>query len=917
MIPGSATPLFLLNQGDSAYKIERSLRFNDNDSAYLSRTPSSAGNRKTWTWSGWVKKAVAGTDLRLFDCSASSTDQASIKYLDTDKIQVFDRNSGTFNLHLQTSAVFRDSAAWHHIVVAIDTTQSTSNNRAKLYINGSQVEDFSTETYPSQNHETRFNATNSHLIGKYGAGSQYFNGYLAEVHFIDGQQLAATDFGEEDSNGVWQPIEYTFGTNPNNGTTWSTGVAGDNQVPNSQAFDGSLSTWAAPNNNGTLTWTPPSTVSVSSSLRIYAAREASTDSITVTFSDSSTFTSFDDDNTFKWYTITGAAGKTISNIAWTHANSKARISAIEVDGYVLIDGTVDNSFHLDFSDNSSNAALGYDAAGSNDWTVNNISVASGAGNDSLIDTPTNYEAASGNNGGNYCTLNPLAKGAATSLSNGNLNYVGGAANQTLGTIGMSSGKWYWEDHKISGTYGATGIALADAPLNNHPGQGNSWAYNKNGSKWHNGSSSSYGATWDSGDTIGIAFDADAGTLVFYKNGVSQGTAFTGLTNGPYFVTGADNSVTGYFNFGASGSFAYTPPTGHKSLCTQNLPDPTIANGADHFYALASTGTFGGGTVTDSNANFTPDLVWVKRRNAAERHKLYDVVRGTDGTRYKHLESDGSDAEGSGETGITAFVAGGYTSEGGGHINSDGQPFISWMWDGGTSTVSNTDGSITSSVRANASAGFSIVSYTGNNGSSGTIGHGLNAAPSMFIVKNRGTTTDDWIVYHKSLGATKRIKLNSTAAADTNSSQFNDTEPTSSVFTVGSLQNINDNYNYIAYCFAPVEGYSAFGSYTGNGSSDGPFIHTGFKVAFLLYKRTDSSQPWYIVDEARDPDNVALALLSPNDSAVEDTGSSGVVDLLSNGFKPRASFQTVNASGGNYIYMAFAENPFQANGGLAR
>ena len=520
-----------------------------------------------------------------------------------------------------------------------------------------------------------------------------------------------------------------------------------------------------------------------------------------------------------------------------------------------------------------------------------------SGVDSLIDTPTNADADSGNNIGNYCTLNPLAKGSATSLSNGNLNYVGGAANQTLGTIGMSSGKWYWEDHKISGTYGATGIALADAPLNNHPGQGNSWAYNKNGNKWHNGSQSSYGATWDSGDTIGIAFDADAGTLVFYKNGVSQGTAFTGLTNGPYFVTGADNSVTGYFNFGATGSFKYAPPAGYKALCTQNLTDPTIADGSDYFETKLYDGN--GTTQTISGFSFSPDWVWIKNVGATGNNTLWDIVRDAN----KRLMSDSTAAESTRTGGLTTFTSDGFTHGDDGTGNTNNNTYVAWAWDAGTTTdTNNTDGTITpTGVRANASAGFSIAKATIS--SSGTIGHGLNAKPHM-VFRKRMDGTSDWYVAVDTGSVEGYLLLNSAAAITSQSQNF-----TTTTFDAAWLGNSGEEW--INYAFAPVAGYSAFGTYTGNGNANGPFVYTGFRPAFILIKGSSFTSNWFIQDNERDGYNVNDGVaLRPNLANAEDGTTTYNLDILSNGFKLRTSAADANTNNATFVWAAFASNPFK-------
>jgi hypothetical protein len=315
-------------------------------------------------------------------------------------------------------------------------------------------------------------------------------------------------------------------------------------------------------------------------------------------------------------------------------------------------------------------------------------------------------------------------------------------------------------------------------------------------------------------------------------------------------------------------------------------------------------TGNGSTQTISGLGFSPDFVWMKPRNVAEQHELYDAVRGVG----KALYTDYTDAEGTYANGLTSFNSDGFSLGDRIYVNGSSNSYVAWTWDAGSSTVTNTQGSITSSCRTNASAGFSIVGYTGT-GSSGTLGHGLNVKPQFIIVKSR-TQARDWLVYHTSYGATQYTTLNGTGAAAATSSAWNNTEPTSTVFTIGNAAEINTNGSTnIAYCFAPVAGYSSAFSYTGNGSSDGPMVYLGFRPRFIIQKRTDSTGSWMILDTARDPINAARNELFANSSAAEFDNTS-LFDVLSNGFKVRATFANLNASGGSFIGFAFAEFPFQ-------
>jgi len=320
---------------------------------------------------------------------------------------------------------------------------------------------------------------------------------------------------------------------------------------------------------------------------------------------------------------------------------------------------------------------------------------------------------------------------------------------------------------------------------------------------------------------------------------------------------------------------------------------------------------------------SPDFVWVKQRNAAfsTGHQIYDIVRGAGSE--KELNSSGTGAEGAGNIDqygwISSFDTNGFSvtagPAGSDYVNASGFTYVAWCWDAGTSTVTNTQGSITSTVRANATAGFSVVTYTGT-GANATVGHGLGVAPGLIIIKNRSSATN-WRVYHSALGNTKVIFLSTTGGSDTNSVYWNNTSPTSTVFSVGSDDGANGNGNgMVAYCFAPVVGYSSFGSYTGNGSAtDGPFVYTGFRPRWVMLKRTDSTDNWAIIDAARSTYNVSQHTLWPNSSAAEATaypGGAAVVpdmDIVANGFKLRRGADGSNVNAATYIYAAFAESPF--------
>jgi len=786
----------LLTRPSGGYQISRSLRFNSADSAYLNRTPASAGNRNTWTWSGWIKRSSFSANSSIFS-AYTDVNNRDIFQFDSETLQYVNISGGSANMNLNTTQLFRDVSAWYHILLVADTTQATSSNRLKMYVNGSQITAFITATYPAQNANTMINNNVANYIAREVNSGQYANQYMTEINFIDGQALTPSSFGSTNADtGVWQP----------------------------KAFSGTYGT---------------------------------------------------------------------------------------------------NGFYLNFSDNSNTTAatLGKDYSGNgNNWTPNNFSVTAGAGNDSLVDSPTSYGTDTGVGGnvrGNYATLNPnVAKNTyALTYANGNLQVTGAGNNSNGGsgisTVAMSSGKWYAEFVFTSGTIVDPGFGIVNSIWNIGSliddyfwVTSYGYSYNADGKKGNNAASTAYGATYTTNDVIGVAFDADAGTLTFYKNGTSQGTAYSSIPAGSYqfavYIYG-NTSPVAYANFGQR-PFAYTAPSGFKALCTQNLPTPTIgattATQAGKFFnPVLYTGT--GSSQSITGVGFQPDLVWTKIRSGAKDNNLTDAVRGTS----KALFSNTTGAEVSGSW-VTAFNSDGFTVGTEADANQSGQTFVGWSWKANGSGSSNTSGSITSTVSASTTSGFSVVTYTGT-GANATVGHGLGVAPSMVIVKNRGSAVD-WAVWHTSIANTQYLVLNTTAAVATGATWWNSTTPTLTVFSIGTSTSTNTSAaTYVAYCFAPIAGYSAFGSYTGNGSTDGPFVFTGMRPAYVMVKRTDSTSDWYIWDTKRDTYNVVTNTLLADTSGAETSATS--IDDLSNGFKCRSA-TVVNASGGTYIYMAFAEAP---------
>ena len=558
-------------------------------------------------------------------------------------------------------------------------------------------------------------------------------------------------------------------------------------------------------------------------------------------------------------------------------------------------------FHLEFKDTSN---LGKDTSGNgNNWTANNFSVSAGYGNDSLEDTPTN----------NFCVMNGEGDNDNITCTNGGLQLTQantGVGCRIRGTHAMppNTGKYYYEMEIQTGAsynFGMKGIERLGSHTSGNDGRISYYGYN--GNKSDESSDSSYGASYVAGDTVAILYDSDAGDVYFYKNNTSQGLAFTGVNDKTYlpFVY-LDNYGTNpvvHMNFGQR-PFKYTPPTGAQKLSSKSLATPVpagVIRPQRHFGVLSWSGNDSSQTI--DGLEFTPDFVWIKARRSGEHHFLTDVIRGA-GLR---LQTSSSNVESDRSSEVTSFVRGGFTIAGThNEINGGGVNIIGMCWKAGGAAVSNSDGSITSSVSANQQAGFSIVSYTGT-GSVATIGHGLGKKPDCIIVKNR-TDSNNWNIYHSANGANYVLYFTTSARVD-QTSNWNDTEPTSTVFTVGTSNGTNGSSdNMIAYCWSEIPGYSKFGQYVGNGSSDGPYVHLGFKPAFIIYKKVaGGSDNWEMQNTTIDTVNPVNESMYPNTSGAQSTGRN--VDFLSNGFKMRnANGNTNEGTSFTYIYMAWAERP---------
>jgi hypothetical protein len=574
-----------------------------------------------------------------------------------------------------------------------------------------------------------------------------------------------------------------------------------------------------------------------------------------------------------------------------------------------------------------NANVISDASGNkNHWTPNNLNYSLyGTTYDAMTDSPTLTSATVAN----YCTLNPLS--TTSTLANANLTYSSGAT-YCQGTQFPTSGLFYAEI-VASGPFSSHGIAwgvigaTANMATTAQPGAttptGAYLVYSGGGllAVWSNTSSTNQTNPFTVGQTWQIALDVTTGYMYLGQNNTwysptmaATGNPSTGAnptftlsnlsTSGGFSVLCGNNTAGGTFawNFGQR-PFTYTPPTGFVRLNTYNLPDSTIKKGNSYFDVTTYTGD--GTTKTFSNFGFTPDFVWTKSRSNAISHILCDRVRGN----YLGLSSDLTGSEG--YNNYTQFNSAGSNSYTQLDVNNaNTYTYVNWLWRAGnTSGSSNTSGNVTSTVSVNATAGFSIVTYTVTSTASMTIGHGLGVAPKMIIEKTRGSAAN-WDVYTESTGNTGRLQLNSTAAFQTQAGVWNNTSPTSTVFSQqgnGSWHPIGTTC--VAYCWAEIAGFSKFGSYTGNGSTNGPFIYLGFRPKYLMVKRTNDIGEWGLHDTARDTYNTVNKVIFAHASTAE-IGSIDFYDFTANGFKIRSSNDNRNASGSTYIYAAFAENPFK-------
>ena len=778
--------------GGAVYPIDQSIRFNDGDSPYLNRTFGTPTSSSQFGCSFWVKLG-ADYDGKYIISANGGGNNDNFTF---SSGQIIIQEGGV--LRLRSTQLFRDFSSWYHFVVAYDLGNATASQKLRVYLNGSEITSWSTDTRSSlSSTSSRLNAAVSHDVGAnvFNGVSSHINnwdGYIAEFHFVDGAVLTPTDFGEYNDAGVWIPIE----ASPTYG------------------------------NNG--------------------------------------------------FYITGATASDLGE---------------------------------DFSGNN------------NDFTSSGL-----ATTDQMLDTPTL----------NFCTLNPNDKhGSGLTLSDGNLRAVPAAAayGNNHGTFYVNSGKWVFEVKHTTVFGEACGWSPMGERIAGSAHRG--YLMFADGRAYINTSNQgTKGASLASGDYRYIFYDADLEAMWFahvdvsssnalvYDNSATKAEIEAGTTTNAVFTSiqdvdfapgvWMDTSGVIEVNFGQSAFITSSDlPNGFNALSTANLVTPSITDGSAYFNPVLFTGN-SGTAFSVTGVGFQPDFVWGKPRSYADNHRLMDVVRGS----TKQLISNATNAEFTQAQGITSFDSDGFTVGTHNGLNTGTNTYVGWCWLADNTTgSSNTDGSInTTATSVNTTAGFSISKYDGS-GSNATVGHGLGIAPKMVIVKEM-TDSRSWVVYHEGIGdAAKVFYLNQTAAAGTDATVWNSTAPTSTVFSVGTANGSNGSGNtYIAYAFAEIPGYSSIGSYTGNGSAtDGPFVYTGFKPAFVMFKVSSNAPTgWAIIDNKRsNPFNPTDGLLQPDQSGAE--GTTDKWDILSNGFKVRTTWPAVNGNGYTVTYMAFAEHPFGGDG----
>ncbi len=947
--------------------IQGSTVFNKAQSQYLSKTFSSAGDRKTWTWSAWMKRSLFGSTQMLWSSNGSDNSNNFDLYWAGGNTLGAQGHSVNF---CYTTNKFRDISTWHHVVFGCDTTYNNAGNRFKMWINGERIAHPKWGSAPedggtSQNDELAINRAEAHYIGKRSSGD-YYDGYMSECYFIDGKQLDADQFGYSDPiTGVWRPKKYNNSGSLSNDIThltWaikSSEQSSDGQLA-SNAFDRNLTDTYADRwrNNGSEDGNIVGNAYIGQDfqsggdkdireMRILQGRASSTGEmitgVKIQYSDNGsswsdtqnsngTGTTHTLETSYKWQTLTiTSAGphRYWRVLCSSSSNSVWLVTGLQMYEWLSTPYYGGNGYYLPMDGET---ALGADQSGNgNDWTLSGFTDATDyftAHSPGGI-TYGAYNTGIGKTTGwptDYCTLNPLShRQQQANSTKGNTQLIIPASTTNsfgVGNMEVTSGKWYWEvDYDQAGGNGDY-LYCGVGDITNWNELSTIRAVRGSDGEL----SPNTGTTavrWTTGDKIMVALDYDNSKWYVGKNGswmlsgdpvAGTGYVHNNLTNskplGPVFWN-ATGSAEQKFTMNCGGKpFYYEPPEGFRMLCSANIPQSTDAVIDPTAHVGITTYTGSGSTQKITGFGFKPDLVWIKCYDNSKWHVMTDSVRGIG----KSLWTADAGVEAS-ETHVTSFNKDGFTVDDidSGTANESGMSYVAWAWKGGGPAVTNTVGSISAQVSANPEGGFSVVTYTVPSGGGGTFGHGLSKAPELQIQKNRDASAE-WTVqfinpYNDS---TDYMYLSTDAAAGDTSTYFYDTYSTSG-FGAGDAGD-----KAVTYLFHSVPGLSKIGMYTATGGSGttgdtkGPYVYCGFRPAFVFVKMTSGTQNWIMQDPHRyPPGNPCSSWLYCDLDAASEYGSGRYMDFVSDGFCIRSPGTGLNNSGSTYLYMAWADQPLNS------